>query len=242
MMALDFSRRNTLSELIDSSETDLETFRACLIDLTTVNQLTLAYRPTLQFFERLVRSGRLPFDRTITIVDVGSGSGDMLRKIDKWAARRRLKVDLVGVDLNPWSASTAEGLNETGRPIRFITTSVFDYWPANPIDIVISSLFTHHLDDFSVIEFIAWMEAKARIGWFVNDLHRRRLPFHFFRLLSRALRFHHFVQHDGPVSIARAFSADDWNGFLNNANATMAEVHRCFPYRLCVTRIKSQCA
>ena len=59
-------------------------------DLAKVNQLTLGYRPTLQFLDGLATSGRLPKDRTLTIVDVGGGFGDMLRKIDCWTLRLRL--------------------------------------------------------------------------------------------------------------------------------------------------------
>jgi SAM-dependent methyltransferase len=237
---LDFSRRNALTELMDSDETDFETFRACLIDLAKVNQLTLAYRPTLEFLDRLRRSGGLPRERAITIVDVGSGSGDMLRKIDQWAARYGYyEVDLVGVDLNPWSARTAEEFTAQGRPIRFVTANIFA-WSAEPADIVVSSLFTHHLKDAAVVGFLAWMEANARLGWFVNDLRRHPISYHLFRLLARALRFHAFVQHDGPVSIARAFDAADWRGFLAQAEVPGAKIRRRFPYRLCVARFKSR--
>jgi 2-polyprenyl-3-methyl-5-hydroxy-6-metoxy-1,4-benzoquinol methylase len=235
---LDFSRRNALTELMDSDETDFETFRACLIDLAKVNRLTLAYRPTLAFLDRLRRSGGLPRDRAITLIDVGSGSGDMLRKIDQWATRYGYDFDLVGVDLNPWSARTAEELTPRGRPIRFVTANIFA-WSAKPIDIVVSSLFTHHLKDSAVVEFLAWMEANARLGWFVNDLRRHPVSYHVFRVLARALRFHAFVQHDGSISIARAFDAADWRGFLDQAGVPGAEISRRFPYRLCVARSKS---
>jgi hypothetical protein len=70
MKNIDFSRRNNLSQLMNSDDADFETFRACLIDLAKVNYLTLAYRPTLRFFEHLARSGRLPRDRSITVIDV----------------------------------------------------------------------------------------------------------------------------------------------------------------------------
>jgi Methyltransferase domain len=233
---LDFSRRNALAELMDSDETDFETFRACLIDLAKVNRLTLAYRPTLGFLDRLRQSGGLPRDRAITIVDVSSGSGDMLRKIDRWTARHGYEVDLVGVDLNPWSARTAEELTARGRPIRFVTANIFS-WSAEPVDIVVSSLFTHHLKDSAVVEFLTWMEANTKLGWFVNDLHRH--PYHVFRVLTRTLRFHAFVQHDGPVSIARAFDVADWRDLLDQAGLRAAEINRCFPYRLCVARFKS---
>ena len=239
--AINFSHRNVLTELMDSDETDFATFRDCLVDLAKVNRLTLAYRPTMRFFADLVRAGRLPRDRPITVVDVGSGYGDMLRKVDRWAARRGLRLDLTGVDLNPWSARTAAAATAPDRPIRYVTANIFDYRAERPIDIVISSLLAHHLDDPALVRFVAWMEANAAIGWFVNDLHRHPLPYHAFRIASRALRFHHFVQHDGPISIARAFDAHDWRDALAAAGLASgaAEIRPQFPFRLCVARVKA---
>ena len=237
---LDLTRRSTVSELMDSDDTDFETFRACLVDLAKVNRLTLAYRPTLQFLEGLADVGRLPRDRAITVIDVGSGFGDMLRKIAHWAARRSVKVDLIGVDVNPWAARAAKEATPPGRRIRFITANIFEYRLPRRTDIVISSLFTHHLEETSLIRFIAWMEANAAIGWFVNDLHRHPIPYHLFRVLSRAVRVHHFVQHDGPISIARAFNAADWQHVLIAAGVPLAEagIVQRFPFRLCVARVK----
>jgi SAM-dependent methyltransferase len=242
MTALDFSQRSDLPELMDSDKTDFETFRACLIDLAKVNQLTLAYRPTLKFLEELARSGRLPKGRTIKIVDVGSGFGDMLRKIDRWATRRGFKVILTGIDLNPWSGRASDEATEPGRPIRFVTANVFNYPPLARADIIISSLFTHHLDDTLLIRFVARMEASASIGWFVNDLHRHPIPYHVFRVLARLWRFHHFVQHDGPISIARAFDHSDWTRILAQAGVppTAMKVRWMFPFRLCVSRIMTR--
>jgi SAM-dependent methyltransferase len=239
--AIDFSRRNVLTELMDSDETDFATFRDCLVDLAKVNRLTLAYRPTMRFFADLARSGRLPRDRAVSVVDVGSGFGDMLRKIDRWAPRRELQLDLTGVDLNPWSARTAAEFTAPDRPIGYVTTNIFDFAPSQPIDIVISSLFTHHLDDASLVRFIAWMEANSTIGWFVNDLRRHPFPYYAFGIATRALRFHHFVQHDGPISIARAFDARDWRDTLAAAGLApgAAEIRPQFPFRLCVARVKA---
>jgi len=240
-MAIDFSRRNELAELMDSDETDFDTFRACLVDLAKVNNLTLAYRPTLHFFEELAGSGRLPDDRGISVIDVGSGYGDMLRVIDRWAMRRGIKVDLTGVDRNPWSARAAAAATARGRSIRYVTADVFGYQPSRGVDIVISSLFAHHLDETALVRFVSWMEQTAGIGWFVNDLRRHPISFHLFRLASRALRLHRFVKHDGPVSIARAFDAADWRRALDAAEipTAAAKVDRVFPFRLCVSRFKS---
>ena len=232
------SERVMMPELMDSDATDLDTFRACLVDLAIVNQLTLAYRPTFSFLNRLADSGRLPKRRPVVIADIGSGYGDMLRKIDRWAERRGIAVKLTGVDLNPWSARSAEEATVKGRPIHWVTANVFDYRPAERPDIVISALFTHHLDASSLVRFIAWMEANATTAWFVNDLHRHPIPYHLFRFVSRALRFHYFVQHDGPVSIARAFTLADWQRALASAGVPVgaADVRWYFPFRLCVER------
>ncbi len=238
--ALDLSRRSTLSELMDDDATDFETFRACLVDLAKVNTLTLAYRPTLRFLDRLAASGRLPRTRPVAILDAGSGYGDMLRKIDRWAQRRGIAVALTGVDLNPWSRRAAEAATAPDCAIRFVTGNVLDYHSERGIDIVISSLFAHHLDDAALARFVAFMEGQARVGWFINDLHRHSLPYHVFRLLSRALGFHYFVQHDGPISIARAFRAAEWRAILARAGMPpgAAEISWRFPFRLCVARVR----
>jgi SAM-dependent methyltransferase len=240
MTRVDFSRRNNLSEFMDSDDTDFETFCACLVDLSKVNYLTRAYQPTLRFFEELAGTGRLPTNRAITIVDIGSGFGDMLRKIDRWGVRYGFKLDLIGLDQNPWSARAAREATAPGQPIRFVIGNIFDYRPPNPVDIVISSLLAHHLEDAALVRFISWMEENTAIGWFVNDVHRKAIPYHLFRVFARMLRFHEFVQHDGPISIARALDGDDWRRLLEAAGipATATKISRMFPYRLCVSRFK----
>jgi hypothetical protein len=58
--------------------------------------------------------------------------------------------------------------------ITYETGDVFALDPARRFDVVVSALFTHHLDDAQLVRFLRWMQATARLGWFVNDLHRHR--------------------------------------------------------------------
>lgn len=235
----DLSRRSTQPELMDSEATDYETFRACLVDLAKVNRLTLAYRPTLGFFERLHREGHIPADRPLAVLDVGSGYGDMLWKVQQWAHARGVRVELTGADLNPWSARAARQAWGCGSRIRWETVDAFALAPDRPVDVVISSLFTHHLSDEEVVRFLSWMERRATIGWFVNDLHRLAFPYYGFAALAQVMRWHQFVRHDGPVSIARSFRPHDWHGLLAQAGVDGARVERRFPFRLCVSRIRT---
>ncbi|WP_159713983.1 methyltransferase domain-containing protein [Geminicoccus flavidas] len=240
MASFDFSRRATTPELMDTERCDFTTFQGCLQDLARVNRLTLAYRPTLGFLDELAVSGRVPRERPLRILDVASGHGDMLRRIVAWAERRHVAVDLVGLDLNPWAARAAREATPAEASIAWHTGDVFAYRPERGFDLVVSSLFTHHLDDASVVRFLQWMEEQAAIGWFVNDLHRHRLPCRFFAAASRALRLHHFVQNDGPISIARSFVTEDWRRLLDRAGlpAGSARIEWWMPFRLCVARAK----
>ena len=240
--AVDFSRRSAEPELMDTESTGFEEFRACLVDLERVNFWTLTYRPMMAFLDALRRNGLLPHDRPLVVVDVGSGYGGMLRRIDAWAAKHGIAVDLTGVDLNPWSAAAATEATASGRPIRWVTADLFDYRPAGGIDLIVSSQFTHHLDDEALVRFIGWMEQTARVGWFISDLHRHWLPYRFFGIWSRLMGWHRFVRHDGPISIARSFSSDDWRGLLSRAAIPpgAAAIRWWVPFRLCVSRMRQQ--
>lgn len=224
---------------MDAADTDYETLRGCLRDLARVNVLSLGYRPTLAFLDDLRRSGKLDLRRPVEILDVGSGYGDLLRAIDRWAERHRLAARLTGVDVNPLSARAAADATPLGRPIRWETSDLFDH--EGRADVIVSSLFAHHLDDASAVRFLRWMEGRARVGWFINDLHRHPLPYWIFGPMASALRLHPFVRHDGPVSFARAFVPGDWQRLLGRAGLPEGEavVRRWAPFRLCVGRVRS---
>ena len=237
MPAVDFSRRADTPELMDDPAVDFETFRACLVDLAKVNAWTFAYRPTFAFLNPICDGGRWPQDRPVAILDVGSGYGDMLRLVAKWAKARGLAVRLQGLDRNPWAARSAERvLGSEG--IQWLSEDLFDH--RGGADIVLSSLFTHHLDDASLARFLAWQEVNARIGWFVNDLLRHPFSYYGFALLSRLMLWHRFVRHDGPVSISRAFHPEDWTRLLARAGVHQARIEAWFPFRLCVSRVRGE--
>lgn len=227
----DLARRSHAPELMDSASVPFEEFRQCLQHLEIVNRCTFAYRPTLAWLDRVTKTN--PMDRPLVILDVGSGHGDMLRRIAAWAARRGLPVELRGIDLSPWSARAAKQATPPGSPIRYETGNIFDLAGDRPVDLVVSSLFTHHLADDELIRFLRWMTARATIGWFINDLHRHILPYHFIRTVMRLVPANRMVRHDAAVSVARSFTRADWVGLLRQAGLDPARVsiEWFFPFR-----------
>ena len=218
---------------MDDPGLDPAIYRRVLADLARVNGWTLAARPTLAFLHRA--AARMPAFR---LLDVGFGHGDMLRRIAYWARRRRIAVDLVGVDLNPNSESAARAATPAGLAIDYRTGDYRDV--PGPFDFIVSSLVAHHMTDAELDSFVRFMEAEASVGWLVSDLHRHRLSHAGFPLLARLIGAHPIVRADGRLSIARAFRADEWRAILSAAGLAegAARIVRRFPFRLCVERLR----
>jgi 2-polyprenyl-3-methyl-5-hydroxy-6-metoxy-1,4-benzoquinol methylase len=234
--SISFDQRAQLTELMDQPSS-YEEFRACLRDLEKVNRTVLAYRPTLRWLQQFESSTA----ETINILDVGFGAGDMLRRIEQWTRNTFLTVHLTGIDLNPHCIRAAREVAPPASRIKWFTADVFSYKPTAPVDIVLSSIFTHHLTDAEIVRFLQWMEHSAQRGWFINDLARSARSYKLFKLLARHMGWHRFVQHDGPVSILRSFTSDDWRGYIHEAGLDHLpiKVFSAWPGRLCVSRVKS---
>jgi ubiquinone/menaquinone biosynthesis C-methylase UbiE len=224
-----------MTELMDQP-CAYEEFRACLSDLESVNRTVLAYRPTLRWLQQFEKSTA----DTLNILDVGFGAGDMLRRIEQWIQHTYLTVQLTGIDLNPYCVRAAREFAPPASRIKWLGSDIFAYQPFAPVDIIISSQFTHHLGDADIVQFLQWMERTAQRGWFINDLERSSRSYKLFKLLSRYMDWHKFVQHDGPVSIMRSFTPEDWRSYIKQAGLDHLpiEIAHAWPGRLCVSRFK----
>jgi 2-polyprenyl-3-methyl-5-hydroxy-6-metoxy-1,4-benzoquinol methylase len=226
------AERRQADELMDDPALDAATYHAVLTDLAKVNRITFAYRPTLDFLRRAVAK-KSPF----TLLDVGFGDGDMLRQVARWAKKNGIVAELTGIDLNSRSKAAAEAVRSPGAPIRYLTGDYADL-AGSGFDCVISSLVTHHMTETELFDFLHFMEREARLGWFVNDLHRHGFAYTTWPLLSGAMRWHPIVRADGHTSIARSFRPAEWHERLDRAGIAEAKVRRWLPFRLCVERLR----
>jgi SAM-dependent methyltransferase len=247
----DFSQRaepHDTVELMDQP-CSYEELRGCLRDIAKVNRLTLAHRPTLNWLgrateRRIAGEASGPYSRIdegpIRIVDVGCGYGDGLRRIERWAASRQLEVQLTGIDLNPDAIRAAKEATPARSRIEWVVGDCLAYPAEEGIELVVSSLLTHHLEDEEIVRFLKWMEATARRGWFINDLHRKAVPYWVFKGFAAVSGWHPFVCHDGPVSIERGFVVKDWKRLCGEAGleADAVKVVERRLGRLCVERLK----
>lgn len=214
-----------------------EELRACLSSLASVNRLTLAHRPVLSWLEQLRREK--VFDiMPVRLVDLGCGYGDLLRRIHRWAQAHSVPMVLMGIDLNGNAVRAAREATPAGVA-TFHAGDAFDFDPPGGIDLIVSSLVMHHLEAPGIVDLLRWMESRARLGWFISDLHRQPIPFRLFQLLTRFTTWHHFAKHDGMVSIRRSFRHEDWTALLRAAGIPANGYRLCTfrPARLCVARV-----
>lgn len=223
-------------EEMDAAELPPKRYAKVLADLSRINGLTMAPRPTLAFLDRVRARG--VGARPWRILDVGFGAGDMLARIAGWGERRRVALDLAGVDLNPKSAPIAAA--QLGDRARLMTGDYRDL-AGQGWDIVLSSLVTHHMTPAQRHTFLRFMDTESARGWLVNDLHRQRLPFAGYPLLATLALVDPIVRRDGQLSVGRSFRRAEWQAMLADAlpdTAPECRIFRSFPYRLCVERIR----
>lgn len=205
-----------------------------LADLAQVNRLTRTHAPVLQFLRQAW--ARLPAGQRVSVLDVGSGQGDLLRAIWRMARRLRRPVALAGLDLHPDSTLAAREATPAPMGIHYLTGDVLTFEP-EPTDYIVSSQLAHHLDDAGIVAFLRWQDHHARAGWCIADLRRHWLPYLGFRWLARAAGWHPVVRIDGTRSIARACTVAEWQALLA-PTGVRAEVQRRWPFRVTVQALK----
>jgi 2-polyprenyl-3-methyl-5-hydroxy-6-metoxy-1,4-benzoquinol methylase len=225
--------RSRQDEQMDAPDLDPAVYAKVLHDLARVNRWTFTAHPVLAYMKRAIGDAT-----RFRLMDVGFGDGDILRSIARWARRRGIEAELVGVDLNEKSVAAAQEATPAGLAIDYRAGDYLDQ--DGPFDFVISSQVTHHMTDPQLMTFLRYMEDEARRGWLICDLHRHGFAYWGFPLLARLLFVHRIVREDGQLSIARSFRPAEWRALLAEAGIPAAAVRivRRFPFRLCVERVR----
>lgn len=225
--------RSREEEQMDAPDLDPAVYERVLHDLARVNRWTFTAWPALAFLRRAVGPAR-----RFSLLDVGFGDGDILRTIARWAKGSGIEADLVGVDLNERSAAIARAQTPSGLGIDYRSGDYRDQPEA--FDFIISSQVTHHMSNAQLAAFLHFMEAEARRGWLICDLHRHGFAHWGFPILARLLRVHRIVREDGTLSIARSFRPAEWRAILTDAGLPLDELRivRRIAFRLCVERLR----
>lgn len=206
-----FSNRSYEKELLDADNIPFSDIKVTLDELHTVNSLLGGYKTTQRGLKFLIKN-----ERKIKIADVGCGGGDNLKNIADWCTKNNIEAELVGIDIKKECIEYASQKTSAYNNIRYITS---DYRRVEEeFDIIHSCLFTHHLDEEQLQEYITWAKERSRLGIIVNDLHRHWLAYYSIKYITKFFSKSHLVKNDACLSVLRSFKAHEWKKLAENTD------------------------
>jgi 2-polyprenyl-3-methyl-5-hydroxy-6-metoxy-1,4-benzoquinol methylase len=224
-------------ELLDGP-VPLEDLCKSLADISRLNALFGGRLVTLAAVRRLL--ARVPPGGRVTVLDVGTGGADIPRALVRWARRAGRPVRVFALDRDRPTVEVARRLAADYPEIVLIQGDALALpFPAGSIDIVISALTLHHLEAAAASASLAAMDEVARLGFVVNDLFRSRLAYGLVWLVTRLATRSRMARHDGPLSVLRAYTADEVRALCEKAGFFDIEIRR-YPHwlRQCAVRAK----
>jgi 2-polyprenyl-3-methyl-5-hydroxy-6-metoxy-1,4-benzoquinol methylase len=153
---------------------------------------------------------RLALEKTgqsLRVLDIATGAGDIPIRLFHRAQRAGFSLQFSGVDISPTAIAFArDQARLSGASVEFYPLDVMHRPLPAEYDVIMSSLFLHHLDRGAATNLLAQMGAAARTMVLVNDLIRSQLGFWLAWLGTRALSSSAIVHMDGPQSVEAAFT------------------------------------
>lgn len=225
-----FKRRSYELEDIDTGNYTATEYDDCIGEMQLVNRwMGDAHTLKSTLFKDVVSEQLKDF----SVLDVGAGSGELLRVTATWARETGRSVRAVGLELNERSASS---ILEESRKFPEITSVRGDAlslpFDDAHFDYVICSLFTHHFVNEQVVQILREMKRVARRRIIVIDLHRHPAAYFLYTTLARLILKNRLIRHDGALSILRSFKAEELFELAKRAGLRDAWVERHFPFRL----------
>ena len=219
---------------MDTGDYTPEEYERFLKDIAFINRRigdTAAIEKTL-----LTEIERLDL-KEFSVLDLGAGSGEMLRFIAEFAERTDRRALLVGLDLHEQSLQIMQRRSQeqasrlqTIIPLR--ADALHLPFADNSFDYCISSLFTHHLTDDQIVKVFREMGRVASRGIFSVDLHRHPMAWILYKLFCWSYRISPMVRHDGSLSILRSFKGGELGDLAAKAGLDAATIEKHSPYRL----------
>jgi 2-polyprenyl-3-methyl-5-hydroxy-6-metoxy-1,4-benzoquinol methylase len=215
-------------ELLDDPAADPETVTESFRNLARSNWWFGGAAAVHFGLSRLI--GAAARGSTMTLLDVGTGVGDLPRRAAAWAARRGVQLTGIGFERSRVAAMLAL---RGGLPSVVGCAGALPF-RARSADIVMMSQLIHHLSRDAAVEVIRAASQVARVGVVLADLRRSPIAAIGFRIGAGLLGFDPATKADGVTSVRRGYLPHELAAMLRDAGVTTT-VHRRPGYRLVAT-------
>ena len=194
-----FKHRSLELERLDTGDFTCEEYARWQKEMRFIHRLfgeMRALKATL--FKDLEASG----NGLVSVLDVGAGSGELLRELVKWTHGR--KTFFAGAELNAKAATSIRDGNISSVQSDALRLPFAD----GSFDHVFCSLFLHHLVDEAAVQLVREMARVSRGRIFVIDLNRHPTAYYFYKIFGWPF-LQRFTLEDGALSILRSRTPDE---------------------------------
>jgi len=214
------------SEILDDPNADAALSLRSLRDVALANRLFGGKRAVLFELDKLLRA--YPAGSTVTMLDVGTGLGDIPAAAAQLAASRGVNLRTIGLERAPQLASAAAQQCHHAVAGDAMGLPFAD----GAIDIVICSQVLHHFDGLDAARLLQECTRVVRTAVIVGDLRRSWLAVAGLWLSSFVLGFHPVSRHDGVVSVLRGYTPAELRVLVREATGCRCDVWPGWGFRL----------
>ncbi len=209
--------RSTQLEIMDDFSLSGQGFRKDLDMLSLINKWLGGNQITRNGVLHLLKGESK--GKVIRIVDLGCGNGDMLRRLSVMGETYGYNFELIGLDANLDTIIYARELSKEYENVRFMQINVFSTeFQDLDYDIALLTLFLHHFNDQQILEKLKQVKEKSRLGLIINDLHRHKLAYMLFNLLTLFVGSK-MIRNDGLVSILKGFKRKELEQYARQTSS-----------------------
>ena len=212
------------AEVLDDPRADPAAVRRTLRDIAFLNRWFGGTRTVLwglrRIFERGMRNAERGTAERWSLLDVGTGAGDIPVAAARLARRYGIELVPIGLERIPEAARAARraGLATVladGSALPFADRSV---------DVVIASQVLHHVPRATAVRWIAALDRIARRAVVLADLKRSAPAMAGMWLAAFPLGLHRTTRHDAVLSLQRGYTRGEFEGMLREAGV-LATAH-----------------
>ncbi|WP_286971745.1 methyltransferase domain-containing protein [Flavobacterium sp. UBA4854] len=237
-MGVNTKYRTEEIEIMDDFSLESEELIGALDQIASINQLLGGNKLTLHGIKELLKNSDTL--KTIIIADIGCGNGDMLRMLAKYGKKQNLNFKLIGIDANAFTIDYAKKLSQGFTNIDYFCMDIFsEDFNRLKYDIVLCTLTLHHFTTAQIDEVMNVLNKNASIGIVVNDLHRSKLAYRLFELVSVIFNLNRMSRNDGLISILKGFKKKELEHFSEKLNLKNYSINWkwAFRYQWIITKI-----
>jgi 2-polyprenyl-3-methyl-5-hydroxy-6-metoxy-1,4-benzoquinol methylase len=199
------SRDREVTERMDQPDCDLDTLQRTYAQFRVVNALVAGWQLTYRHHVRPV----LQRNRVNTLLDIGSGGGDLPRALARWARHDGYRLQVTAIDPDPrahaWAVRQPDVPQVSFR--RALSSDLVR--EGCSFDLVTSNHLLHHLGDAELQDLLADSQRLARVRAVHSDISRSRWAHLLFSVGTWAFFRGSFIRADGLVSIQRSYTAEE---------------------------------